>query len=45
MRSYKKGLEELAPLITRRGGPRVINLNPDSDLRAFPFSTIDEVLK
>jgi hypothetical protein len=45
MRSYKKGLEELAQLIIRRGGPRVMNLNPDSDLRAFPFSTIDEVLK
>jgi hypothetical protein len=45
MRSYLKGLTELAQLIARRGWPRVINLNPSSALRAFPFSTIDEVLK
>jgi hypothetical protein len=45
MRSYKKSLEVLAQLVAKRGRPRVINLNPYSDLTAFPFSTIDEVLK
>ena len=45
MRSYKQGLMELAHLIAKRGWPKVINLNPNSALTDFPFSTIDEVLK
>jgi len=45
MRSYLKGLTELAQLVAKRGRPRIVNLSQSSDLRAFPFSTIDEVLK
>ena len=45
MQSYKHGLTEMAQLIERRGWPKIINLNPLSALTAFPFSTIDEVLK
>ncbi|MCJ7828599.1 MAG: hypothetical protein MUP81_02530 [Dehalococcoidia bacterium] len=45
MISYKKGLTELAHLVAKRGWPKIINLNPASALTAFPFGTIDEVLK
>jgi len=44
LRSFKQNLETLAGLITKRGWPKVINLNPSSALTAFPFSTIEEVL-
>jgi len=42
--SYRHELERTAEFIRRRGRPRVVNLNPRSALRAFPFGKIEEVL-
>jgi hypothetical protein len=42
-KSFVRGFERLAQLL-RRTSFRVINLNPDSGIKCFPFSTIDEIL-
>jgi len=42
-RSFVRDFERMARFIVRTRF-RVVNLNPDSALRCFPFSTIDEVL-
>ena len=40
---YKEELEGIAPAIAETG-VEVINLNPESSLKCFPFKTVDEVL-
>jgi hypothetical protein len=38
-----KDFDDIVALL-REAGTRVINLNPDSAIRCFPFSTVEEVL-
>jgi len=43
-RSFKTDFERLCRFI-RRTSTKVVNLNPHSAVRCFPFSTVDEVLE
>ena len=40
---FMPAIERMAPLL-KAGGVEVFNLNPDSALRCFPFTTLDQVL-
>jgi len=41
-KSFKKSFEKAAPILDRLG-IKVINLNPDSDLKCFEFGKFDEI--